>query len=108
MSKPDAPNNCDGCARGLPVVDGLHRLPDGMPEQACVPDGQGVRKFFYVSAIDGTKRYLIAGPYPDHAAALAKVDSVRKTAEEIDPRAVFMAWGTAGSDEEIKTPMGAV
>lgn len=66
------------------------------------------RKFYYVSAIDGTKKYLIAGPYPDHAAALAKVDHVRREAEEIDPRAVFMAWGTAGSDEEIRTPMGAV
>lgn len=64
------------------------------------------RKFYYVSAIDGTRKYLIAGPYPTHADALSKVGSVRQEAEEIDARAVFMAWGTAGSDEEIKTPMG--
>ncbi len=66
------------------------------------------RKFFYVSAIDGTHRYLIAGPYPDHASAIAKVDHVRAEADKLDPRAWFMAWGTAGSDEEIKTPLGTV
>lgn len=27
-------NNCDGCARGLTVIDGLHR-ENGMPVQGC-------------------------------------------------------------------------
>jgi len=65
---------------------------------------------FYVSAIDGPKRYLIAGPYPTHAAALAKVRTVRDIAYERDGsgRAWFMAWGTAGSDREQKTPLGAI
>lgn len=104
----NAPNNCDGCARGLPIRDGSHCLPNGKPEQRCVPDGLPPHRFYYVSAIDGPKRYLIAGPYPDHAAALAKVDTVRTEADKLDPRAWFMAWGTAGADEEIKTPMGLV
>lgn len=28
-------NQCDGCARNLPVVDGLHRLMNGYPVMAC-------------------------------------------------------------------------
>lgn len=66
------------------------------------------RKFYYVSAIDGSKKYLIAGPYAAHADAAAKVEEVRKKADELDGRAWFMAWGTAGSDAEHTTPMGAV
>lgn len=65
------------------------------------------RKFFYVSAIDGRRRHLVAGPYPTHAEALALVDMVLKLADSRDPRAWFMAWGTAGSDVELKTPLGA-
>lgn len=70
------------------------------------------RKFYYVSAIDGdgpaARKFLIAGPYPSHDDAAAKVDHVRMEADRIDGRAWFMAWGTAGSDEEIKTPLGVV
>lgn len=61
---------------------------------------------YYVSAIDGTKRYLIAGPYAAHAEALARVDAVKNYACDNDGRAHFMAWGTAGSDEIFKTPLG--
>ena len=64
-------------------------------------------KHFYVSAIDGSRKYLVAGPYADHATALARVDAVRGRADEINPRAWFMAWGTAGSPTEIRTPLGA-
>jgi hypothetical protein len=66
------------------------------------------RACYYVSAIDGPRKYLIAGPYPSHDAALAKVQQVRDAANERDGRAWFMAWGTAGSDEGIATPMGTV
>lgn len=61
---------------------------------------------FYVSAIDGTKKYLVAGPYTTHAAALGRVDAVRKLADKRDPRAAFMAWGTAGTNQPRKTPLG--
>lgn len=65
-------------------------------------------RYFYVSAIDGDRRYLIAGPYPLHSDALERVEKVRKMADERDPRASFMAWGTAGSDAIHKTPLDVV
>ena len=61
---------------------------------------------YYVSAIDGPKTYIIAGPYKRHADALAQVDAACRLADERDGRAWFMAWGTCGSDEAIKTPLG--
>lgn len=66
------------------------------------------RACYYVSAIDGSKRYLVAGPYPTHEQALAKVEQVRREAYERDGRAWFMAWGTAGSDAGVETLMGTV
>jgi hypothetical protein len=33
-----APSNCDGCARGLPVVDGMHRSPEPWDGQMCTAD----------------------------------------------------------------------
>lgn len=63
---------------------------------------------FYVSAINGSRRHLVAGPYESHDAALAKVDTVRKMADERDSRAHFMAWGTASGDHIYKTPLGVV
>jgi hypothetical protein len=64
--------------------------------------------FFYVSAVsDGGRRYLIAGPYGDHESTKTRVSAVREHACEIDPRAHFMAWGTASSAEPFKTPLGA-
>lgn len=63
-------------------------------------------RFFYVSAIDGPRHYLMAGPYTDHEEAKAKVDEVRDYCTERDGRAWFMFWGTAGSSEEIATRLG--
>lgn len=56
---------------------------------------------YFVSAIDGTKNYIMAGPYATHAEALAKVEPARNIANDHDGRAWFMAWGTCrieGSD----------
>lgn len=79
-------------------VNRLAERRDGGPS----PDA----KHFYVSAVDGAKRYLVAGPYDSHDEAKGHVEHVRKHADEHDPRAHFMAWGTAGSSEPIKTPLG--
>ncbi len=49
---------------------------------------------YYVSAIDGRKNYLMAGPYAQHADALEDVQRVREIADKADARAHFMAWGT--------------
>jgi len=54
---------------------------------------------YYVSAIDGPRTYLMAGPYDQHADALANVDRALSAANDIDPRAWFMAWGTVRYDE---------
>lgn len=62
---------------------------------------------FYVSAIDGPRTYLIAGPYGTHQAALDRVESVREHARDTDARAHFMAWGTCSSSTLNKqTPLG--
>lgn len=65
---------------------------------------------YYVSAIDGPKKYLVAGPYDTHAAAKDKVSEVREMAYQRDKsgRAWFMAWGTAGSAEPERTILGVV
>jgi hypothetical protein len=65
-------------------------------------------RFFYVSVIDGKRRALLAGPYDTHDEALALVEQVRRKAYDIDPKSHFYAFGTAGSDEELRTLFGKV
>lgn len=62
--------------------------------------------FFYVSAIDGPRHFLMAGPYDDHDTAKNMVDKVRDYAADKDGRAWFMAWGTAGSTISKETRLG--
>jgi hypothetical protein len=31
-------NQCDGCGRDLPIVDGIHREANGMPYMTCKAD----------------------------------------------------------------------
>lgn len=61
---------------------------------------------YYVSVIDGPRRALLLGPFTnDHAAALTMVDKVRTKAEELDPRAVWYAFGTSRMDAgEVRIP----
>lgn len=66
-----------------------------------------MKKHYYVTAIDGTKRYVIAGPYAEHETALARVKDALHEADKGNSGAWFMAWGTAGSDELLKSPLGA-
>lgn len=56
--------------------------------------------FYYITAVDGALFYWMAGPYSTHAEALADVLRARELADENDPRAWFMAWGTARSDRD--------
>lgn len=62
-------------------------------------------KHFYVSAIEGQKRHLVTGPYASLEEAKDQVANVRQHADT-DPRAHFMAWGTAGTEAPVKTPLG--
>lgn len=67
------------------------------------------RKFYYVSCIaSGLRKAFLAGPYADHQSALDAVEKVRDMAVEVDSWACFYAFGTARSDQEIKTRFGEV
>ena len=73
--------------------------------------GDGM-KHFYVSAVDESngvvsKHWILAGPYEQHADALAQVGAVSAIGCKNNPRAVWYAFGTCGSAEPIKTPLGA-
>lgn len=65
---------------------------------------------YYVSAVDGPRYWMIAGPFSTHAKALAMVDEAREKAEKKDPRAIWMAWGTCRTEvgDARKTPMGTL
>ncbi len=62
--------------------------------------------FFYVSAINGARKHIVAGPYLSHDAALARVEAVRELANERDPMSWFFAWGTCGAAVWLETPLG--
>lgn len=66
---------------------------------------------YFVTAIDWPhRRYFLAGPWLEHAQALAQVDAVRRFAERTDPRAVWMAYGTARQpldEEPYKSALGS-
>jgi hypothetical protein len=49
---------------------------------------------YYVSAVDGSRYTLLAGPFATHEEALDRVDAAREKSTEIDPRAWFYAYGT--------------
>ncbi len=60
------------------------------------PDTQPGR--YYVTAQDGDRHWHVYGPLETHAEALAAVADVKTYANERDPRAFFMAWGTGRID----------
>lgn len=49
---------------------------------------------YYVSAVDGPKFALLAGPYTSHAQALDMVPTVTEIAMQLDPKAAFYGFGT--------------
>ena len=54
---------------------------------------------YYVTVADGGRVGRLVGPFiDDHAGALALVDAARRKAEDLDPRAVFYAFGTCRVD----------
>ncbi len=94
-------------AQGMSVAD----ITAALRQRAAVPPvaepaaSSADHKHFYVSAIDGSKRHLVAGPYGSHDEALGMVSHVKRHADS-DPRAHFMGWGTAGSAAPLATPLG--
>ena len=49
---------------------------------------------FYVSVVDGPDYRLLLGPFDDHETSLGYVETARKRACEVDPKAWFYAFGT--------------
>lgn len=78
---------------------------------AYLPETNPDHTAFYVSAIDGARAALIAGPYSTHQIALDAVRGVKARAEEIEPRAHWWAWGTCSLPEHpetLKPPLGVI
>jgi hypothetical protein len=59
---------------------------------------------YYTTALYNGRHALLAGPFPNHATALALVDKARIEAEKVDPRAVWYAYGTARFPETFNEP----
>lgn len=72
---------------------GRRFVDDGRPEPDTRPGP------YYVSALDGPRTALVAGPFPTHAEALSWVDRARTAAGEVDPKAVWYAFGTCRIDD---------
>lgn len=61
---------------------------------------------YYVSALDGRRAALLAGPFAHHDAALDAVDAVRLAAQEVTPLAVWWAFGTCRREPSASAPRG--
>lgn len=61
---------------------------------------------YYVSVVnDRGDTRLLSGPYRDnHAAAVADVDKAKHIAQDIDPKAVWYAYGTVRVDHDVAGP----
>ena len=62
---------------------------------------------YYVSVCDRDRYALLAGPWPTHVEALAKVDDVRRKAQEVDPRGIWYAYGTCRLPDDDSAPIPA-
>jgi hypothetical protein len=92
-----------------PVIEALIPRPTEARQEVDPRPG-----CYYVSACDGgsrvdandVRRWLVAGPYATHAEALGLVSQVRAHSCHLDPRGVWLAWGTARSEEPIASLLG--
>jgi hypothetical protein len=71
----------------------------------CTPESCPQGENYFVTAVDGSRWYYMAGPYPTHQQALDKVNEALKIANKNDGRAWFMSWGTVKS---YRTEMGSI
>ena len=74
-------------------IESYKHKPQEQHEHVCTPETCPTGQCF-VTALDGPALHFMAGPYPEHAQALADVDKALKIADAHDGRAWFMSWGT--------------
>ena len=79
------------------IAAGLADGPHVCSAESCPEPGN-----YYVSAVDGPNWWKMAGPYRNHASALADVNRARDLADKHDRsgRAWFMSWGTVRVENE--------
>lgn len=100
----------------VPTVDrssagyrGTQPLPEAPPcdctegARYCGP-AEGIA--FYVTAAKPGAVAMVAGPYRDHAEAMAAYRTVRDEAERLDPRATWYTFGTARGKAGLGTVLG--
>lgn len=59
---------------------------------------------YYVSVVDADRFNVLAGPFPTHQQALDLVETVRRIAEECDPRACWYGFGTTRMKDDYTKP----
>jgi uncharacterized protein YegJ (DUF2314 family) len=64
------------------------------------------KEHYYVTVLDGKRKGFLLGPYSTRQEALDNVERGKKLALDNDDFADFYYYGTAGSDDIIKTVFG--
>lgn len=105
---------CPLCRRGVANTEPIIRTAAGWVCSCCA-SGDGPARtgetitnhlYHYASVVDGNRRALLLGPYPDHDTALANVEHARRLATVTDGFAVFYAYGTASTNEPRRSRFG--
>lgn len=80
--------------------DGPHYHPQSNVERRWVPPHPPDRRpgYYYVSVMDGKKRFFVRGPFETHIEAMRAVEPTKARMEELDPSAFWMTWGTARAE----------
>lgn len=61
---------------------------------------------YYVTAVDAGRVALLAGPFTSHEAALARVEPSKRTAQKVNDRAAWWAYGTSRDKCAASLPAG--
>jgi hypothetical protein len=76
-----------------------------MTDHICTLESCPVDGSYYVSCVDSNGHlFLMAGPYQNHAEALANQNKALMIADNIDGRAWFMKWGTVRVKDGTRKP----
>lgn len=106
---------CHACKSNVPLGASIVKTTDGSwchlgcaSGDGPVPTGLIVTNHanYYVSVIDGAKRGVLLGPFPDYDTAQKNVGRGRELAEKADSWAAFYGFGVCSSNAVLKTVFG--